>query len=152
MSDDHEELTARLRRLEDLEAIRQLFVDYGYHLDHGNLEAYGELFDEDAELLLGPVGKAKGRPAITEAMAETMRHAGRSYHLITSPRIELDGDRATTEVMWTVVVRGEDGKAAVPMIGHHEDVVVRRGDRWVFASRRGFVEVPSVYPGPAGRS
>jgi uncharacterized protein (TIGR02246 family) len=149
MADYHHELTARLQRLEDLEAIRQLFVDYGHHLDHGDLDGYAELFDEEGELLLGPIGKAKGRQAIKDIMSRTLAHAGSSYHLITSPRIALDGDRATTEVMWTVVVRGADGKADVTMLGRHEDVVVRRGDRWLFASRRGFVDIPSRYPGAA---
>ena len=55
-----DELGARLRRLEDLEEIRQLFVDYGHHLDRGDLDAYAALFTDDAELLLGPLGRARG--------------------------------------------------------------------------------------------
>src|SRR5579884_2515338 len=143
-----DELGARLGRLEDLEAIRQLFVDYGHHLDRGDLDAYAELFAEDGELLLGPMGRARGREEIRELMARaTAASAGRSWHLITNPIIELDGDRATTEVMWSVVVRGEDERAVLSMLGRHRDVLVRRHGRWQFQRREGHIDVPSRYPG-----
>ena len=145
-----EELPARIRRLEDLEAIRQVFVDYGHHLDRGDLEAYAELFAEDGEVLLGPMGRARGRAEIRELMGRaTAASAGRSWHLVTNPIIELDGDRATAEVMWTVVVRGEDGQAVLGMLGRHRDVLVRRDGRWLFLRREGHIDVPSRYPGGA---
>jgi hypothetical protein len=50
----------RLRRLEDLEEIRQLFTDYGRHLDAGDVQAYAELFADDGEVLLGPIGRDPG--------------------------------------------------------------------------------------------
>jgi uncharacterized protein (TIGR02246 family) len=145
-----EELLARVRRLEDLEAIRQVFVDYGHHLDAGDLDSYARLFAEDGELLLGPMGRARGRAEIRELMGRaTAASAGRSWHLITSPIIDLDGDRATAEVMWTVVVRGEDGSAVLSMLGRHRDVLVRRDGRWQFQRREGHIDVPTRYPGRA---
>lgn len=143
-----DDLPVRLRRLEDLDAIRQLFMEYGRHLDNGDLDSYVALFSEDGELLLGPMGKARGRDEIKEMMARSTRSsAGRSWHLITNPIIDLDGDRATAEVMWTVVVRGEDGNPVVPMMGRHRDVLVRRDGRWLFQRREGLIDVPSRYPG-----
>lgn len=149
MSDDHDELSARLRRLEDLEAIRQLFIDYGRYLDGGDLDAYAGLFDEEeGEVLLGPIGRARGRAAIKEVMAKTLTGVtGNSFHLVTSPAIELDGDRATSTVMWTVVVRQPDGNPAVTMLGHHHDKLIRRHGRWFFLQRRGTVEIPTAYAG-----
>ena len=145
-----DELLARVRRLEDLDAIRQVFVDYGHHLDRGDLDAYAELFAEDGEVLLGPMGRARGRAEIRELMGRaTGSSAGRSWHLITNPVIDLDGDRATAEVMWTVVVRGEDGEAVLSMLGRHRDVLVRRDGRWLFQRREGHIDVPSRYPGGA---
>ncbi len=133
---------ARLRRLEDLEEIRQLFVDYGHLLDLGDYAAYAQLFAEDGELMLGPLGRAKG-PQEIEAMM--VRVGGTSsLHLITSPIVTLDGDQASARVMWTVINRAEDGTPVVGMIGHHEDELVREGRRWRFRLRRGFVEIPSA--------
>lgn len=139
---------ARLRRLEDLEEIRQLFVDYGHHLDAGDVEAYAELFADDGELLLGPIGRAKGRPAIVELMTKVRdRATGRSHHLITNPIVRLDGDRATSEVLWTVIRPDGDGKPVVAMLGRHHDELVRERGRWRFLRRRGEIDVPATYRG-----
>ena len=69
MTETESRLEARLRRLEDLEEIRQLFVDYGHFLDLGDYAAYARLFGEDGELMLGPIGRAKGRQEIETMMA-----------------------------------------------------------------------------------
>ena len=37
-------LEERLRRLEDILAIQQLFIDYGLALDAGDLDRYAQLF------------------------------------------------------------------------------------------------------------
>jgi len=146
MADDGTALEARLRRLEDLEAIRQLFIDYGYYLDHGEFENYGKLFADDGEVLLGPIGRASGPQAITELMTKTLSgRQGMSYHIITNPIIKLDGDSATTDVMWTVVVKDDAGKPHVSMLGRHRDTVVRQRGEWKFKRREGYVDIPSRY-------
>ena len=140
---------ARLRRLEDLEAIRQLFIDYGYYLDHGLFADYAGLFAEDGEVLLGPMGRAKGPAAIKDLMQRTLgSRVGTSYHVIANPIIKLDGDRATTNVSWIVVVMGKDGQPAIPMFGHHADEVVRTVQGWKFQRRKGFVDLPGKFVTP----
>ncbi len=136
-------IEARLRRLEDLEEIRQLFIDYGQLLDQGDFAAYSELFADDGELMLGPLGRARGRAEI-QAMMRRVGGSGGSLHLITSPVIDLDGDRARARVMWTVINPAGDANPVVGMVGHHEDDLVRERGRWRFARRRGFVEIPTT--------
>ncbi|HEY4333332.1 MAG TPA: nuclear transport factor 2 family protein [Ilumatobacteraceae bacterium] len=139
-------LTARLQRLEDLDAIRQLFIDYGRHLDRCDFAAYAALFADDGEVLLGPLGRAQGPDAIRALMERTLAgREGETYHVISSPVIELSGDTATSSVMWTVVARNSEGGTAVTMIGHHDDQLVRQRGQWRFARRRGFVDIPSTY-------
>jgi hypothetical protein len=70
---------------------------------------------------------------------------GNTFHIISSPRVSLDGDTATATAMWTVVASGDDGRVEVTMLGHHVDELVRVGDRWYFARRKGVMNVPSVY-------
>lgn len=142
MTETESLLEARLRRLEDLEEIRRLFVDYGHFLDLGDYAAYARLFAEDGELMLGPIGRAKGRREI-ETMMGRVGGAG-SLHLITSPIVTLDGDQAVARVMWTVINRAEDGTPFVGMVGHHEDELVREAGSWRFRRRRGFVEIPNA--------
>jgi len=56
MSTRGQSVEERLRRLEDLDEIRRVFIDYGHQLDRHDFESYTDLFTEDAELLLGPIG------------------------------------------------------------------------------------------------
>ena len=146
---DHGSIEQRLRHLEDLAEIHQLFVDYGQYLDAGDFAAYAGLFAADGEVRLGPMGSAKGRDEIRSLMERALAGVvGTSYHVITSPRVQIDGDTATSEVMWTVVQRGPDGAPVVPMIGRHRDELVREDGRWRFRLRRGFVDIPSAMPTP----
>jgi uncharacterized protein (TIGR02246 family) len=140
-------LEARLLRLEDLMEIHQLFIDYGRHLDAGNFDAYAELFADDGEVFLGPMGRAKGRDEIKTLMTKTLAGTqGSSIHIISSPAVTLDGDRATSEVMWTVVQRDGEGKPIVGMIGRHRDDLVRERGCWRFQRRKGYVDIPSAMP------
>jgi uncharacterized protein (TIGR02246 family) len=137
----------RLRRLEDLEEIRQLFVDYGRHLDAGDVEAYADLFADDGEILLGPIGRAKGRAEIFALMTKVKERAQTaSFHLVTNPVIRLDGDRATGEVLWTVIKPDAAGKLEVAMFGRHVDELVRERGRWRILKRRGRIDVPAAVP------
>jgi 3-phenylpropionate/cinnamic acid dioxygenase small subunit len=137
-------LADRLQRLEDLEEIRRLFESYGYYLDHGMWTEYASLYAKDGQMRLGPM-RADGREEIERVAREVIgarfdpsADAVSLVHLIGSPRIELDGDRATSEVMWTVVSKGADGHAMVTGQGRHLDDLVREDGRWRIQKRRGF--------------
>jgi hypothetical protein len=146
MEHDPAPLEQRLQRVEDLLEIQRLFVDYGHHLDAGDFASYAALFAEDGEVMLGPIGTAHGRTEIEALMTRTLGgRVGGSFHVISNPIIELDGDRATSDVMWTVVTRGTDDAAALGMIGRHKDELVRENGRWKFLRRRGFVDIPRAY-------
>ena len=146
MTDD---LYTRVQRLEDLLAIHQLFVDYGLALDAGDFDAYAALFAEDGEVLLGPMGRAKGPTEIKALMTKTLAGAaGSSFHIISSPQVQLDGDTATSQVMWSVVNHDDNGQAKLSMLGRHRDNLVRENGTWKFARRRGYVDIPSALPRP----
>jgi ketosteroid isomerase-like protein len=140
-------LEARLTRLEDLMAINQLFIDYGEQVDAGDFHAYAALFAHDGEVLLGPYGRATGRAAIEELVTTQLgAKVGTSFHIISSPRITLNGDTATSTVMWSVAVLADDGLARVSMIGHHIDKLTRTSEGWKIQKRRGTVSLPSLMP------
>jgi uncharacterized protein (TIGR02246 family) len=142
-----EALAERVQRLEDLMAIHQLFVDYGRYLDAGDVDAYASLFAEEGEVLLGPLGRAKGRAAIRELMSRALAgQQGSSYHIISGPQVALDGDHASASVMWSVIARTPDGGVALTMVGRHLDELRRERDGWRFVRRKGYVDLPSALP------
>ena len=153
MTDDLAALEDRLQRLEDLEAIRALFEEYIYHLDRGQYAEYAALYAKDGKMRLGPA-RADGPEEIERVARETFRaDAGAGageiregglagFHIISGPRIDLAGDRATAEVMWTVIARNADDKPVVTLVGHHSDELVREEGHWRLAKRTGFMDIP----------
>jgi uncharacterized protein (TIGR02246 family) len=137
----------RFQDLADRSEIERLLVDYGRYLDAGNFDAFAELFAENAELLLGPGMRASGREEIRLMMSTRLQYrVGKVFHLITSPVVLIDGDRATAETMWTVAVddAAQPGRIAVTGLGRHRDDLVRDEGRWVIRRRRGYQDLPSV--------
>jgi ketosteroid isomerase-like protein len=136
----------RLRRLEDLEQIRQLFVEYSRVLDEQDFAAYGALFAADGEFIATPqegLQQAKG-PAAIQALVEAMPGSllgsapGDDFHVVMNPLIELDADdpdRARAEVTWLYVVKGDDGLPSPAKLGHYDDQLVREDGRWRFLRR-----------------
>ncbi len=136
------DMDARLRRLEDLERIRQLFVEYKTVLDKQDFAAYAALFAADGEFIAGPQ-RARGRAAI-QALVSGMPGSllgsapGEDFHVVVNPLIELDAadpDRARAEVTWLYVVKDGDGAPALAKLGHYEDELVREGGQWKFLRR-----------------
>jgi hypothetical protein len=72
---------------------------------------------------------------------------GNSFHVISSPQVQLDGDRATSVVMWTVVAKDADGSPTVTMVGKHVDVLTRTTAGWRFQRREGHITIPTVMRG-----
>jgi uncharacterized protein (TIGR02246 family) len=140
-------LESRLLRLEDRNEINELFVAYGRYLDLGDVESFAGLFAADGELLLGPLGRARGREQIMTMMAGLVAGlVGSPYHVISSPVISLDGDTATAEVMWTVINAAPDGHPTLSAVGRHLDELIREDGRWRILRRRGVINLPAVTP------
>jgi uncharacterized protein (TIGR02246 family) len=142
-------LEERLRRLEDILAIQQLFIDYGLALDAGDLDRYAQLFAIQGTVNLGPIGRATGRSEIQALMAQALEGlVGSSFHIVSSPQINLHGDIATSQVMWTVIHRDKNGQPQVTMIGKHHDELIRENGEWKIQTRKGTVDIPSKYRAP----
>lgn len=137
----------RLRRLEDLEQIRQLQEAYRRALDGKDFRGYAELFAPDGEFVAGDL-EARGPEAIlalVEGMVGTLltERPGDDFHVVSNVEIELDGDRATSTSTWSYYVRGADGQPVLDKLGRYEDVLVRRPEGWRFARRDAPMDVPA---------
>src|SRR5215472_16241368 len=142
---------ARLRRLEDVVQIQQLFMDYKRVLDGKDFSAYAALFADDGEFVAID-GGARGRPAI-EAMVAAMpgtdllgASVGDDFHLVLNPQIQLDADnpdRARAQSTWAYVVKGDAGEPVLAKLGHYDDELVREGGRWRFLRREAPMDIPA---------
>ncbi len=146
-----DDLSTRLGRLEDLEQIRQLFIDYKRVLDGKDFSSYASLFAEDGEFV-AIAGGAKGRAAI-EAMVAAMpgtdllgANVGDDFHLVLNPQIQLDvndRDRACAQSTWAYVVKGDDGAPLLAKLGHYDDQLVRENGKWRFLRRAAPMDLPA---------
>jgi uncharacterized protein (TIGR02246 family) len=151
MVHDDDSVAVRLRRLEDLEAIRRLFQDYRRHLDRKDFSAYADLFAAEGEFVAGADGsiRAKGPAAIFD-LVDGMRgslltdQGGDDVHVAVNELIELDGDRATAVSTWVYILRAEGDVPVLAKIGHYEDVLTREDGRWKFLRREAPTDIPAL--------
>jgi uncharacterized protein (TIGR02246 family) len=147
MTDEWAALEARVRRLEDREAIHALFMRYRHCLDEKDFSGYAALFARDGEFVAAG-GSASGRAEI-ERLVDGMRGnlltavAGEDLHVVVNPDITVDGDRASAYSTWIYVVRDPDGGPSLCKVGHYEDQLVREDGEWRFARRFAPMDMPT---------
>ena len=137
-----EDLLARVRVLEDIEAIRKLKATYCYLCDSGldNPEVRAELkshFTADAtvDFGLGPASMYSGTDGL-EVFCGTVVPAAVSFcmHMVHNPIIEVHGDRATGRWYYEAPTTDAASDRAQWMAGTYEEEYVRVDGRWKFAS------------------
>ena len=139
-------LEARLQRLEDREAIRDLLVTYGHLLDEKDLAGYSKLFAEDG-VWEGGIGSATGPAGVYAMLDKVYKRVepgsfGNDYHIMSDFIINVDGNTATSRSNWTWIIEGETGTPVASRSGHYEDILVKVDGVWKFKHRLTVTELP----------
>jgi ketosteroid isomerase-like protein len=140
-------LTARIQRLEDIEEIRTVLLNYGRYLDARDFGAYSRLFAKDGEWV-GGFGSVVGPAAIQAFMEKNIPgpNKGNTYHLLSNFVVDVHGDAATAWSRWAFVTPGADGKPVIAQGGHYDDTFVRENGHWKFQRRVAPVDIPPLDP------
>ena len=131
-------LEARLKVLEDREAIRALLVSYASTLDNRDWAGFEQLWAKDAEFLGGAGNSAKGPAAIRDLLKGLLGKngaptPGHDFHLVMNQTIDVKGDTATGYSRGTwVSTSPENNRLQVSIIASYYDQFVREGGRWKF--------------------
>jgi hypothetical protein len=131
-------IEARLRRMEDEQAIGRLLLDYGRTLDARDFAAYSALFAAEGQWI-GALGTFKGPAEIKAAMERIFAGAtdipkGSNFHAMSNFEITVQGDRATARSVF-VFYTMDGNKPVGEVAGRYEDVLVRVGGVWKFLTR-----------------
>jgi hypothetical protein len=125
---------------DDVLEIERLLYRYGRAIDTRDLESLREVFAPDAEIHYAVTG---GTRLPLSEMIGWLRGALTQFrvtqHAITTPIIELDGDRARSECYLSAahVQERTDGREVYVMLhGIYRDEWVRRPEGWRISRRR----------------
>jgi len=141
------DLAARVRALEDREAIRTLWAEYGRTLDARDFVAFSQLFARDAEFV-GGGPPAKGPAAIGAFLEKAIgtnypSSKGRNFHLYFNESIEIKGDEGTgISKGGFVMASADNSKADFLLLATYRDQFVREDGRWKFKRREIVGDIP----------
>jgi hypothetical protein len=123
----------------DRAQIEDLLVDYYAHLGGGAHRDLGSYYLEDGVLDVNGV-VAHGRKAIEDLYRDLAAQSpglhGKFHMLLNNPRIAVQGDTASADLIWTGVL-SETPQAAPRILeqGREHDELVKRNGRWYFKYR-----------------
>jgi ketosteroid isomerase-like protein len=142
-----DQLSRRVQRLDDQDAIWRLFMTYKQHLDQRDFKSYASLFTDDAEWV-GNLGKVVGPEQIEQLLKATLELCDddrqRTYHLVLNPEIDVDGDTATARSTWGYVTRDERDAPVLLMLGRYLDQLRRTPQGWRFSRRVAYSDIPYI--------
>lgn len=131
-----QELLARVKRLEDIEEIRNLKHAYCRACDaHYDADAIAMLLCEDAVWDGGNIGLIEGREAIREFFAGSSQVVPFAVHFVANGVVAVDADLATGEWdLWQpMVFNRAGGEEAFWFVARYEDKFRRTAEGWRIA-------------------
>jgi 3-phenylpropionate/cinnamic acid dioxygenase small subunit len=117
-------------------AIGRVLTRYCRYLDDGRYDDVVALFAPDG--VLDSMGtRAEGQEAIRAFFPASTPSPGRpsAVHVLSSPVIEVDGDRARAESDWVMIQRDEGGATDIVLAGRYRDELSRIDGEWRLSSR-----------------
>jgi ketosteroid isomerase-like protein len=128
-----EELEARIKNLEDIEAIRRLKGKYAYLADTKNAQEFMKLVTDDAVWEFGPLGRYVGKEEILKftlnITVDTYSFMLHNFHEIS---IEVKGDTATGTWYFMVPASNQKEERAEWLAGVYEETYVKINGEWKF--------------------
>ena len=138
----------RLTQLESIQAISILKADYCDACDDDhNGDAVAKLFCDDGIWEFAGRPQVAGKTAIAAYMY-SIRDAGAmacSAHLLSNPRITVNGDHAHGSWRFVMLYTSSDGHSFYRIIGRYQDSFIRQDGNWRFKSLLATVEERGAY-------
>lgn len=121
-------LDARIRALEDIEAIRHLRMTYHHYTNEGMYDRVGDLYTEDAYVDFNLLATARGRENIRALILKLNGSVTFIKQFITNHMVTLNGDTASG-VSYLDARYVQDGNAVIAAV-RYSDKYRRTADGW----------------------
>lgn len=125
-------LEARVARLEDIEALRDLRMQYHRCVNENEFPAAAVYFTEDGYASFGVMAEAKGREGIADLFDKLQNNVTFIRQFITNHIVEIDGDGATG-VSYLDARYAQEGVSIIAAV-RYDDTYRRTADGWKFTS------------------
>ena len=119
MTADSNSVEARMRRLEDIDAIRRLRMDYHRYVNTRTMAEAAILYSGDAFVDFGPTERARGRDEIATLYAKYNDQLDIIKQFPANHMIELNGDEATGQA-YADARYGYDGHSVMACASYDE--------------------------------
>jgi hypothetical protein len=123
-----------LSTLIDRAQIEDMLIDYYEALSAGSTH-FDSYYTDDASVDVNGIVK-HGKGPIDDLYKTIPKSKGTVHVLLTNPKIVVDGNSATADVIWTEVY--SETHTALPQIveqGREHDELVKQGGRWYLKKR-----------------
>jgi len=128
MGSEEGSLEQRIRRIEDLEEIRSLRMEYHHCVNDNRFPEAAWIFTDDAYVEYGGVGKAQGKAEI-EQLFERLSHAVTLIkQFVSNHMVKLDGDEASG-IAYLDARYAQDGKSLIAAV-RFDDRYRRTPEGW----------------------
>ena len=98
-----------------------------------------------SESLEARVRRLEDHQEIEAMLGAVMAHSRQSVrHMEINPRITIDGDEASSTMLYGAARTQDDGLTRVVWLGHHYSTHVRTPDGWKIKHRRNTVDLPET--------
>jgi ketosteroid isomerase-like protein len=129
----------RLKRLEDIQAIKDLHREYVYWVNECSWDKVIDCFTEDCSVNIGKWGVREGKASLQQLfkrdIAGNNHGKGRDGHFAIQPVITVDGDSATGHwLMYIMLSHPDTGAAERWAHGRHDAVYARVNGEWKIRS------------------
>jgi len=142
-----EELEARIRKLEDIEEIKNLQAKYAYTIDTEQMERIPDLFADNFVAEYDVLGTYKTGPELVEFLKAAAERLPMMRHQMLTPYIEVNGDKATGTwyLFGPFTAVTTHGEVANWIQGKYENEYMRVGGKWKFSHLRFMFNFQSPY-------
>lgn len=130
-----DDLEARVRALEDVEAIKKLTFRYAYSVDARDWTDVADCFAEGATIDFGAVGKHVGKDEIAKFFREVIpSRVTFTLHRVLNPVIDVQGENAKGLWYFSVPATDKPTNGAMWIAGRYDNEYVKESGVWKLSS------------------
>ena len=126
-----------LGKIEDREAIRELYAQYAHTLDNGRYEDWLGCFTPEGSFESPRFGRYAGGDGLKKFVAVYKDSLGgaKPMHFMSNVTFAIEGDTAKGGC-YLAYFHCKDGKAELSAVAHYIDTLRKVGGEWRFESRK----------------